>query len=55
VEYLITGKEPVERQKLALFSPDMRYVLRIMEDLDTADRKIVAQLAALLKERESKR
>jgi transcriptional regulator with XRE-family HTH domain len=55
VEYLVTGKEPAARQRPILFSPDTRHVLKTMADLDAADQKIVAQVAALLKDRENKR
>jgi transcriptional regulator with XRE-family HTH domain len=55
VEYLVTGKEPEAGHKSPPFSPDMRNVLKIMTDLDAADRKIVVQVAALLKDRGGKR
>lgn len=51
VEYLVTGKEPAARRKPAAFSPDIRHIFKIMADLDAADRKIVVQVAALLKDR----
>jgi transcriptional regulator with XRE-family HTH domain len=55
VEYLVTGKEPAAGHRAPLFPPDMRNVLKIMRDLDAADRKIVVQVAALLKDRGNKR
>jgi transcriptional regulator with XRE-family HTH domain len=55
VEYLVTGKEPADRQKPPPFSPDMRNVLKIMANLDAADRNIVVQVAALLKARSNNR
>jgi transcriptional regulator with XRE-family HTH domain len=55
VEYLVTGKEPAARQRSAVVSSDTRTLLKTMADLDAADRKIVVQVAALLKERENKR
>jgi transcriptional regulator with XRE-family HTH domain len=54
VEYLVTGKEPAARRKAGRVSPDARAVLKTMADLDAADRKIVLQVAALLKDRENK-
>ena len=55
VEYLVTGKEPAVRRKPAPLLPDTRHVFKLMADLDAADRKIVVQVAALLKDRENKR
>jgi transcriptional regulator with XRE-family HTH domain len=55
VEYLVTGKEPAATQKPAAFSPDIRHIFKIMADLDAADRKIVVQVAAMLKDRGNKR
>ncbi|MDR1176011.1 MAG: helix-turn-helix domain-containing protein [Treponema sp.] len=54
VEYLVTGKEPTARRRPIPFSPDTRHVIKTMADLDTADQKIVVQVAALLKDRENK-
>jgi transcriptional regulator with XRE-family HTH domain len=54
VEYLVTGNEPAVRRKLLPFSSDTRHVLKIMADLDAADQKLVAQVAALLKNRGNK-
>jgi transcriptional regulator with XRE-family HTH domain len=51
VEYLVTGKEPAVRYKPPPVSPDIRNIIKIMTDLDAADRKIVVQVAALLKNR----
>jgi transcriptional regulator with XRE-family HTH domain len=55
VEYLVTGKEPAARRKPVPLSPDMQHLLKIMTELDAADRKIVMQVAALLKDRGNKR
>lgn len=55
VEYLVTGKEPAARQKPTAVSSDIQQIFKIMADLDAADRKIVVQVAALLKDRENKR
>jgi transcriptional regulator with XRE-family HTH domain len=56
VEYLVTGKEPAARQKPVPVSPgsDMRQIVKIMTDLNAADRRIVIQMAALLKDRENR-
>jgi transcriptional regulator with XRE-family HTH domain len=54
VEYLVTGKEPAVRHKPPPFSPDIRNVLKTMVDLDAAERKIVAQVATLLKDHKNK-
>jgi hypothetical protein len=54
VEYLVTGKEPAAKHRPPPYSPDMRNILKIMANLDAADRKIVVQVATLLKDRENK-
>ncbi|MDR3284096.1 MAG: helix-turn-helix domain-containing protein [Treponema sp.] len=53
VEYLVTGEETPCKQKFSSLAPDIRMVLQTMENLDSADRKIVLNMAALLKERET--
>jgi transcriptional regulator with XRE-family HTH domain len=55
VEYLVTGKESAARRKSPPLSPDMRNLLKIVVGLDATDRKIVVQVAAMLKDRENKR
>ncbi|MDR1785834.1 MAG: helix-turn-helix transcriptional regulator [Spirochaetaceae bacterium] len=53
VEYLVTGKDAGAKQSLAAFPPDMRLMFKTMEYLDTADRKIILALAAMLKNRKN--
>jgi transcriptional regulator with XRE-family HTH domain len=52
VEYLVTG-EDTDKQKLASIAPETRLLIQAMEGLDDADRKIVLNMIASLKEREN--
>ena len=52
VEYLVTGRERHERNKISL-SPDPRVVLKSLESLNNRDRKIALNLIKSLKEMEN--
>jgi transcriptional regulator with XRE-family HTH domain len=52
VEYLITGHESFQDKMISSFSPDLRLILKITEQLDKEDREIVLNMVKLLKKRE---
>ena len=52
VEYLITGQETTENKNLGHFSPEIRYMARIAEKLNTDYRKIALSLIETLKKHE---
>jgi transcriptional regulator with XRE-family HTH domain len=52
VEYLVTGNEACQDKMISSFSPDLRLILQITEQLDKEDREIVLNMVKLLKKRE---
>jgi transcriptional regulator with XRE-family HTH domain len=52
VEYLVTGRESFQDKMISSFSPDLRLILQIAEQLDKQDREIVLNMVKLLKKRE---
>ncbi|GHT61099.1 transcriptional regulator [Spirochaetia bacterium] len=53
VEYLITGNEIRRDNSLSALPPDMRLIMKQLEELDDGDRKVVLNLITSLKERET--
>jgi transcriptional regulator with XRE-family HTH domain len=52
VEYLMTGHEPHREKPFAILSPDLRIILKFLEELNQRDRKIVFNMVKSLKELE---
>ena len=56
VEYLVNGNESAESKKAAFISPEIRYMVRMVENLSPDYQKIVLSfIEALKKHEESKR
>jgi len=52
VEYLITGYETAETQDARHFSPEIRHIARIVENLKPDNQKIVQLFIEMLKKHE---
>lgn len=53
VEYLMTGREQHRGKSIASLAPDLRQILRSLEELSPADRKVVYNLVQSLLERKN--